>query len=106
VAACRRWPAPSRPLALAQQATALQHTSATKAGFIVQLTAVLVPLLAAAAGTPVPRRVWGAAGLALAGTTAIAVDRTAVSAAGVVAGAGGVSHLASLPVSLWAHCTP
>ncbi|GFH32955.1 EamA domain-containing protein, partial [Haematococcus lacustris] len=50
------------------QAVGLQLTSATRAGFLVQLTAVLVPLLSALAGVPISPRIWAAALMALAGT--------------------------------------
>ncbi len=55
----------------------LQLTSATRAGFLVQLTAVLVPVLSALAGVKVSSRIWGAAVLALSGTCLIALDGAA-----------------------------
>ncbi|GFH17783.1 EamA domain-containing protein [Haematococcus lacustris] len=56
------------------QAVGLQLTSATRAGFLVQLTAVLVPLLSALAGVPISPRIWAAALMALAGTCLVALD--------------------------------
>ncbi len=60
---------------ITSQVYALQMVNATKAGFLAQLTAVLVPVLSAAAGSRVSGRVWGAACLALTGTCAIALDK-------------------------------
>lgn len=72
------------------QAVGLQLTPATRAGFLIQLTAVLTPLLASLAGDKLAPRVWAAALMALAGTCLIALDgvQPASSAASDAVAAG------------------
>lgn len=69
-------------LVRAPQAVGLTLTSATRAGFLVQLSAVITPMLASWAGHAVSPRIWGAATLALAGTCLIALDGTQPGADG------------------------
>eukprot|EP00897_Mesotaenium_endlicherianum_P006250 jgi/Mesen1/5653/ME000286S04874 len=49
------------------QAAGLERTTATRAGLEMQLTSILVPLLASLAGERVPPNTWGGACLAVAG---------------------------------------
>lgn len=72
----------SSSAACSAQAVGLQMTSATRAGFLVQLTAVITPVLAYLAGDRVSPRVWMAALLALSGTCLIALDGVQDAAAG------------------------
>lgn len=62
------------------QAQGVVRTTATEAAFVVSATSLLTPALAAAAGQPVGRAVWGGCGLALAGTALLALDRTSAAA--------------------------
>lgn len=56
------------------QAVGLQHTTAGRSAFITAVSVVLVPVLAAAAGRHVPRRVHGAAAIALLGVGLLSWD--------------------------------
>ena len=62
------------------QAQGVVRTTATEAAFVVAATSILTPALAAAAGQPVGRAVWGGCALALAGTALLALDRTSAAA--------------------------
>ena len=66
----------------ASQALGLELTTATKAAFLVQVTGVLTPVFARAAGQAVPPGSWAACGAALLGSCLIAAD-------GMVGGGGG-----------------
>lgn len=56
------------------QATGLELTTATKAGFLIQLTGVMTPCLAYLLGETIPATVWKACALALIGSCMIALD--------------------------------
>jgi drug/metabolite transporter (DMT)-like permease len=56
------------------QATGLELTTATKAGFLIQLTGVMTPCLAYLLGETIPGTVWKACALALIGSCMIALD--------------------------------
>jgi len=60
----------------ALQAQGLALTSATRGAFLIQLTSVLTPALAALTGERVSRETWVACGIALAGSLAVASDRS------------------------------
>ena len=62
------------------QAQGVSRTTATAAAFVVSITSLLTPALAAAAGQAQGRAVWGGAALALAGTAALALDKAGGSA--------------------------
>lgn len=52
----------------------LSLTSAGHGAFLIQLTTLLVPAAQGLMGVPIPRRIWGAIGLALAGVLAFTLD--------------------------------
>jgi len=58
----------------ASQAVGLLYTTASRSAFITSFSVVLVPVLAGLAGHPVPRAIWGAAGLALVGIGLLSLD--------------------------------
>jgi drug/metabolite transporter (DMT)-like permease len=58
----------------------LQLTTATRAGFLIQATALLTPLLASFSGQKPSRNVWIGCMIALAGCLCIAADASAVDA--------------------------
>ncbi|KAL4428009.1 hypothetical protein ABPG75_002098 [Micractinium tetrahymenae] len=64
-------------LATGIQTLGLQLTTATRAGFLIQATALLTPLLASLAGHRPSRNVWAGCVVALAGCLAIAADASA-----------------------------
>ncbi|KAL4445384.1 hypothetical protein ABPG77_011209 [Micractinium sp. CCAP 211/92] len=64
-------------LATSIQTLGLQLTTATRAGFLIQATALLTPLLASFAGDKPSRNVWVGCIVALAGCLAIAADASA-----------------------------
>uniref|UniRef100_A0A7S3QZR9 EamA domain-containing protein n=1 Tax=Dunaliella tertiolecta TaxID=3047 RepID=A0A7S3QZR9_DUNTE len=67
-------------LGTALAVTGLEFTSPTRAGFLIQLTAVGTPMMAALAGIPVPKRTIAAALIALSGTCLISLDDTPTAA--------------------------
>jgi drug/metabolite transporter (DMT)-like permease len=62
------------------QTVGLQLTTATRAGFLIQATALLTPLLASFSGQKPSRNVWIGCMIALAGCLCIAADASAVDA--------------------------
>lgn len=66
----------------------LSQIPATTAGFLLQITTVLTPLIAVVAGDRIPTRVWAAIALAGAGTALIGID-------GLSNASGGTDALAS-----------
>ncbi|PSC75670.1 Drug Metabolite transporter superfamily [Micractinium conductrix] len=64
-------------LATGIQTLGLQLTTATRAGFLIQATALLTPLLASFTGEKPSRNVWIGCIIALAGCLAIAADQSA-----------------------------
>lgn len=92
-------------MATACQTFGLQLTSATRAGFLIQATALLTPLLATLGGERLGGRVWAGCGLALGGTLLIVADRVeggkaAADAAGLALGGDVAILLAALFYSL------
>ena len=83
----RRSPAalPPPPSLALPQTVGLQLTTATRAGFLIQATALLTPLLASFAGQRPSRNVWIGCMVALAGCLCIATDASAVDADDVAA---------------------
>ncbi|EFN58928.1 hypothetical protein CHLNCDRAFT_50471 [Chlorella variabilis] len=72
------------------QTLGLQLTSATRASFLIQATVMLTPLLSTLAGYRPGPRVWGACGLALAGTLLVTADEAGATAAASGWGAAGL----------------
>ncbi|GFR43045.1 hypothetical protein Agub_g4051, partial [Astrephomene gubernaculifera] len=79
----------------ALQVEGLHSTSATRAGFLAEVTAVLTPLVSYAAGYDIPRQMWLAVAVGLVGSTMVAYDtsqahetRTAESADATTSTAG------------------
>jgi len=70
----------------ASQAMGLQLTSATRASFLVQLTAVLVPLLSFLSGERISPRTWTAVAIGLAGSLLVAYDGVTQRAGSGLAG--------------------
>ncbi|PNW79924.1 hypothetical protein CHLRE_08g372300v5 [Chlamydomonas reinhardtii] len=58
----------------ALQVEGLHSTSATRAGFLAEVTAVLVPAVSYLAGYDIPRQMWVAVGIGLVGSTLVAYD--------------------------------
>lgn len=65
-------------LATGIQTAGLQLTTATRAGFLIQATALITPLLASLAGDKPSRNVWAGCIIALAGCLLIASDESAL----------------------------
>ncbi|KAI3428811.1 hypothetical protein D9Q98_007628 [Chlorella vulgaris] len=72
-------------LATAIQTLGLQLTTATRAGFLIQATALLTPVLASFTGEKPSRNVWVGCAVALAGCLFIAADASATDADDVAA---------------------
>ena len=79
---------PARP-----QTFGLTLTSATRASFLIQATALLTPLLATLAGDRPGPRIWAGCTLALGGTLLIAADKAAGGGGGGGAEAAAGLHL-------------
>ncbi|EFJ51743.1 hypothetical protein VOLCADRAFT_87524 [Volvox carteri f. nagariensis] len=61
-------------LGTALQVEGLHSTSATRAGFLAEVTAVLTPLVSYLAGYDIPRQMWLAVAVGLVGSTLVAYD--------------------------------
>ncbi len=79
----------SGPPAPLLQTFGLQLTSATRASFLIQATALLTPLLATLAGERLGAQVWAGCALALGGTLLIASDTAGGGAASGASAAAG-----------------
>lgn len=60
------------------QVEGLHSTTATRAGFLAEVTAVLTPLVSYLAGYDIPRQMWLAVGVGLIGSTMVAYDTSQV----------------------------
>lgn len=65
--------------AWALQAVGLEHTTAARAAFLVQATAIMTPLLETATGGRLSRSTWISSGLALVGSVVISTSGDAAS---------------------------
>lgn len=83
-------------LGTSTQAIGVQLTSATHAGFLLQLTAVIVPALAFLGGEQISSQVWAAVALGLLGSCLVAYDSLASDSL-AAAGSGLGDMLAASP---------
>lgn len=77
------------------QTLGLTLTTATRAGFLIQATALLTPLLASFAGEKIGRNVWIGCAIALSGCLFIASDATATDADEALFSLGGDAAILS-----------